>query len=110
MADIPVSFSQAEAQMQAYFEGAVKGYEVTVEGKVLAVEDQRSGYIADVDLENCSDFRFCTDPDIPMAGMIRFSYGEEEREMFFMADPQLQAEGEPNMISLVAMRKPLPEE
>ena len=86
---IPEGFLQAEEAMLQYFDGMEKGY--TVEGgeDQMTVTDLMSEYWADIDLNKATDWRFCTDEDVPEEGMIRFFYGERDWELLFLGDESL---------------------
>ena len=105
MFQIPEGFIQAEEAMLKYFDGMEKGYTVEGQEDQLTVTDEMSEYWADVDLKKASDWRFCTDEEVPEEGMIRFFYVDRDWELMFLGDESLKEILGVSRIRLVAFRK-----
>lgn len=102
---IPEGFLHAEEAMLQYFDGMEKAYTVEGQDAQMTVTDTMSEYWADIDLNKASDWRFCTDEDVPEEGMIRFFYGERDWELLFLGDESLKEILGESRIRLVAFRK-----
>lgn len=91
--------------MMEYFDGATKSYHTECRESLMTVTDDISEYWVDIELEKASDWRFCTDEDVPEEGMIRFLYGDRDWEMIFINDGAMEELLGVRQIRLVAFRK-----
>lgn len=103
---IPEGFLAAEKEMLEYFGDSEKGYRVEVSNGQMTVTDTMSEYWVDLDLDQCSRWRFCTDEEVPEEGLIRFFYGDRDWEMLFINDAMMKEILGSMQIRLVAFRKP----
>ena len=96
-----------EKPNEQYAHCRIPGLVITDRGTLVGCYECRrySSDWADIDLNKATDWRFCTDEDVPEEGMIRFFYGERDWELLFLGDVSLKEILGESRIRLVAFRK-----